>query len=128
MFYTDFLYFFHFIGVEWFTEVKFAVKVGKYDNFEDIFTICDKNEDTPLSLVKLGLILILYIFFQFFGVVWFILYKICRQGRKMWQFWGYLYKMWQKWGYTRTLGKIMFNIDFLYIFSILKCSMIHLLQ
>ena len=49
---------------------KFAVKVGKCDNFEDIFTTCDKNEDTSVGLVKLGLtLLIFYIFFQFFNVV-----------------------------------------------------------
>ena len=93
-----------------------AVKLGKCDNFEDTFTKCDKNEDTPVHLGKSCLILIIYTFSQFFSVVWFISYNNCRKVRKMWQFWGYLYKMRQKWGYPRTPGKSMFNIDF-YIFS-----------
>ena len=29
-----------------------SVKLGKGDNFEDTFTKCDKNEDTPARLEK----------------------------------------------------------------------------
>ena len=58
-----------------------VVKLGKCDTFEDTFTKCDKNEDTPRSLGKVHLILIFYTLCLFISGVMIIQNNILRQKK-----------------------------------------------
>ena len=60
-----------------------TAKIGKCDNFEDTFTKCDKNEDTPLKLRKIMFNINFNTFSELFSVVSLIHNNKYRQDRKM---------------------------------------------